>query len=152
MRIKKCPMCKKEFEVAVINKIKLSKIVNESNVECVPNTKYCSQNCSYLAKAQNQRIRRFQKKMKILQHYGGECCCCNEKEIRFLTLDHINGGGNEHRRKLFGSDKIKGDRFYDWVIQNNYPEGLQILCSNCNMAKRMSKNKYCPVHHPELYN
>ena len=70
-------------------------------------------------------------KLKIFNHYsnGKICCnCCGENEIGFLSLDHINGGGNEHRRKV-------GKRYYTWVIENNYPEGYQVLCYNCNLAK-----------------
>jgi hypothetical protein len=28
-----------------------------------------------------------------------------------------------------------GVRFYSWLRRNNYPEGYQVLCFNCNIAK-----------------
>lgn len=90
-------------------------------------------------------------RLEVLTHYGGsppECVCCGETEIRFLTIDHIEGNGAKHRREI----KISGGfGFYYWLKRNNFPEGFQVLCSNCNMAKGKSKVKFCPVHHPELY-
>jgi len=73
------------------------------------------------------------KKMMVYTHYGGnppKCACCGETELVFLSIDHINGGGSKHRRKV-GS----GYLLYYWLINNNYPEGFQILCRNCNWAK-----------------
>jgi hypothetical protein len=34
------------------------------------------------------------------------------------------------------------DHIWNWIKKNNYPERLQILCFNCNMAK--AHNGYCP--------
>ena len=54
----------------------------------------------------------------------------------FLSIDHINNDGAAHRRKL-GSNYI-----YSWLIQTNFPEGFQVLCHNCNLAKGFYKQ--CP--------
>src|SRR3990172_11531866 len=33
--------------------------------------------------------------------YGGPvCACCGETQDAFLTLDHVNGGGNAERKKI----------------------------------------------------
>ena len=78
--------------------------------------------------------------MSILQYYSADipfCACCGEKEIKFLSLDHINGGGTKHRQQL-QKNRIKpagGSVVYGWIIKNNFPEGYQILCHNCNQAK-----------------
>lgn len=83
------------------------------------------------------RLREYNKLWKhkvrddVLCHYGGKCVCCGESNFAFLVVDHINGGGVKHRNKL----KRWGTGFLSWVKQNNYPEYLQILCANCNMAK-----------------
>lgn len=74
-----------------------------------------------------------QNKRKIaLEHYGGippKCKCCGESIIEFLSFDHINGGGSRHRKtKKFGN-------IYKWLILNNFPDGFQVLCHNCNQAK-----------------
>jgi coproporphyrinogen III oxidase len=74
----------------------------------------------------------------VVDHYGGRCACCGEATREFLEIDHINGGGNKHRREI----KCFGNKFYDWLIKNDFPEGFQVLCSNCNMSK--GRYGYCP--------
>ena len=66
---------------------------------------------------------------EVLNHYGGKCACCVETRYEFLAIDHINGGGNKHRRE----QKISNLAY--WIKRNNYPDGFQVLCHNCNMAK-----------------
>ena len=72
-------------------------------------------------------------------HYGGKCNCCGESCMEFLTIDHINGGGTKHRKSL---GIPTGFPFYIWLIKNNFPEGFQVLCYNCHMAK--TYYGYCP--------
>lgn len=74
---------------------------------------------------------------EALIHYGNKCNCCGETILRFLTIDHINGKGNEHRRHL------KSKSIYVWLRQNNYPKEFQILCFNCNMGRALN-NDICP--------
>ena len=62
--------------------------------------------------------------------YGGICVCCGESEPDFLALDHINGGGRQHRRKAGNG----GQGFLLWLKRNDYPDELRVLCHNCNMA------------------
>src|SRR5574343_488529 len=50
-----------------------------------------------------RRSERFNYKIKVLRHYGGEtpsCDCCKESNIEFLAIDHMNNNGAEHRREL----------------------------------------------------
>lgn len=81
------------------------------------------------------------KRQKIIQHYGGRCACCGETEFVFLQLDHINGGGNEHRRQI----GTGGGVLLQWIINNNYPEGFRVLCANCNSAWARG---WCPHESP----
>jgi len=67
---------------------------------------------------------------EIRSHYGEVCVCCGESHHAFLTLDHINGGGNNDRI-LHGS----GIAFYGKLRRQGFPPGFQTLCWNCNMAK-----------------
>jgi hypothetical protein len=69
-----------------------------------------------------------QLRLDAIAHYGGKCMCCGETEEAFLSIDHINGGGNEHRKKVHRHIGL-------WLKKNNYPDGFQILCHNCNQAK-----------------
>ncbi len=69
-------------------------------------------------------------RIECIKTYGGMCACCGETTIEFLCIDHINGGGNKHRKQ------IRGANIYYWLKQQGYPQNeYQILCHNCNMAK-----------------
>jgi hypothetical protein len=82
-------------------------------------------------------------RLEAINHYGGKCACCGEGKYEFLAIDHMNGGGSGHRRDL----SQKGVKFLTWLKKNNYPDGFQILCFNCNMS--LGFRGYCP-HHPEV--
>lgn len=74
---------------------------------------------------------RYRKKLRleILEYYGGRCRCCGESEEKFLSFDHINNNGAEHRRKVnYGSISW-------WLKKEGFPKDFQILCHNCNGAK-----------------
>ncbi len=68
-------------------------------------------------------------RQRVIEHYGGKCTCCGELTYEFLTVDHINNDGAQHRREM------PGKNLYHWLINSNFPEGFQILCYNCNCAK-----------------
>jgi hypothetical protein len=90
-------------------------------------------------------------RLDVLQHYGGnppKCACCGEANLSFLTIDHINGGGVQHRKTIHVRS---GTGFFCWLRRNGYPEGFQVLCFNCNHAKSGSGKRFCPIHHPEEY-
>ena len=75
----------------------------------------------------------------VIGQYGGICACCRETALQFLTIDHINGNGNEHRREL----KMGGGKsFYYWLRRNGYPKGYQVLCMNCNWSRGVYG--FCP--------
>ena len=104
---------------------------------------------SYYKKNRKKRIRAVRKsqlnnKMKVFKKYSNgkiKCEICENNDMDVLTLDHINGGGNKHRRELGGSN-FCGGTFYTWIIKNNYPDGFRVLCRNCNFKEYLkSKNK-----------
>jgi hypothetical protein len=105
----------------------------------VDNKNYC-QDCIDKRK-EYQAVRHNLLKGIIFNHYGGfKCACCGETNPLFLSMDHINGGGTKHRRE----GKLRNSNlFYRWLMKNNYPEGFQVLCMNCNWGKRMN-NGVCP--------
>lgn len=75
-------------------------------------------------------------KLEVMQRYGGYCQCCGEPRIEFLTIDHINQNGADHRRELGFDHTCTGYNFYIWLRKQDYPDlGLQVLCANCNTAK-----------------
>lgn len=76
---------------------------------------------------------RLEIRLKIFLHYGDgklECKYCKENHFEFLVLDHIDGGGKEHQRKVG-----RGSSFYKWIVNNDFPSGFQVLCHNCNAIK-----------------
>ena len=77
-------------------------------------------------------------KKQAIDGYGGKCACCGETELSFLVLDHINNGGNRHRKDLFGTKCGGGYRMYAWAIKNGFPDSLQVLCWNCNGSKSIN--------------
>src|SRR5208337_3450121 len=87
-----------------------------------------------------ERARNFQLKTETINAYGGKCVCCEETEVKFLTLDHANGDGKNHRAKLgVGA----GVQFYAKLKKMSFPPcGLQVMCANCHQAK--SKYGVCP--------
>jgi hypothetical protein len=88
---------------------------------------------------------KYRNKLKedVLQHYGGSCFCCQENNKAFLTIDHIHNNGAEQRTSLFGKNIGGGYRFYLWLKKNNWPEGFQVACFNCNQG-RANNGGICP--------
>jgi hypothetical protein len=69
-------------------------------------------------------------KQEIIDAYGSSCVCCGEIDFEFLTIDHINNNGKQHRQEI-GKRNI-----YIWLKNHNFPkDNFQLLCWNCNMAK-----------------
>lgn len=82
-----------------------------------------------------------------MNKYGknGGCVCCEEKEMSFLTIDHIKDNGSDHR-----GEKGKpggGNHLYRFITRSGFPEGFQVLCFNCQWGKQINKG-FCP-HHPK---
>lgn len=91
---------------------------------------YSCKKCEAIrTKAKNLKLR-----LDVLSHYtigdSIKCNCCGIDTIEFMAIDHINGGGHQHRKSLG-----VGGNFYSWLKRNNYPPGFQVLCHNCNLAK-----------------
>ena len=86
-----------------------------------------------LSRARDRRLRK-----AVIDAYGGKCACCGETEFAFLVIDHINGGGTEHRRAVHG-------KVYSELRRRGFPPGYRVLCWNCNWAYRLYGN--CP-HQP----
>ena len=71
--------------------------------------------------------------------YGGpKCSCCGEDNPLFLTIDHTDGGGNQHREEV-GSGVI----FYAWLKKHGFPKGYRVMCFNCNCG-RARNGGICP--------
>ena len=94
--------------------------------------------------AGRERERRARIKEMIIEHYGGKCACCGESCVGFLTVDHIYGDGAEHRRKIFGRSSGGSIMMREWIVKNNYPDSIQLLCFNCNFGRARTEGNVCP--------
>lgn len=121
---------------------RMEKYRNTENGKAVKHRSNNTQSQHNIVRNSQQRLR-----MKIMTHYGGDppkCACCGESNFGFLTLDHINNDGNKDR-KLHGYGPVLNM----WIIKNNYPEGYQVLCFNCNCGKARNKG-ICPHKNPYI--
>lgn len=105
----------------------------------VKRERYRKNPAPYLKNARRQNAKL---KAQALQAYGGSCRCCGEDNPVFLAIDHIHGGGGAHR-KTVGS----GLEMYRWLKNNRFPDGLAVLCHNCNWAKYVTGD-CCPHKQP----
>lgn len=69
---------------------------------------------------------RIKQRELILTAYGRKCARCGNDDIRVLDLDHVNGDGAAHRKKV-SSWKVYGE-----VISTGFPDNFRLLCKNCN--------------------
>lgn len=119
--LKRCPHC---GIVKPFDAFQASRTHTYSGVQC-----RCRDCRRKIGREFYERIR-----IEALRRYSvtpyPSCVCCSETIVQFLGLDHINGGGREHRKSV-GS----GFGFYRWLRKNGWPDGFQTMCHNCNQAK-----------------
>lgn len=75
------------------------------------------------------------------------CRCCGQSIFEFLEFDHIEGRNemaNDPKARKWGYKSAwTGEQLWTKVKECNekfefYPEGFQVLCSNCNQSKKNS--------------
>lgn len=131
-RTRKCRRCYKDEAKERRNaneSLRLEYVTNE-RMRC--RKKYARKRERYKAmkRAAIQRQR-----LLIYEKYGGAfCACCGESDFSVLCLDHINNDGNLERKTL-GKNVAK---LYAKIKRENYPLRYQVLCCNCNTAKRIN--------------
>jgi hypothetical protein len=123
-QIKKCWHCQKIKIFSKFGAYKRSKSGKAS---------ICKE-CSSKRSTESNRKRRY----LIIEHYTNglmSCACCEESNLEFLSIDHINGNGANHRKEI-------GVRLEQWLWKMGFPEGFRILCHNCNQS--LGAYGYCP--------
>lgn len=79
-------------------------------------------------------------KEEILFAYDNVCVCCDQNIWQFLSIDHIDGSGGEHRKSISRSG---GTPFYYWLKSYNFPkDNYRLLCHNCNSS--FGHYGFCP--------
>jgi hypothetical protein len=142
---KTCPRCKTEKDVShFARSSRLKDGLQYYCIECSKaiNRAHNARRKGLGLKTYSQKIRR-SKREKVLVHYGGNpprCQCCGETTFEFLGIEHLNGGGTQHRAQI-GQGQI-----YVWLTTNGFPDGYGVLCHNCNFA--LGIYGYCPHQNP----
>lgn len=77
-------------------------------------------------------------KLEVMNAYGGpKCAWCPETDIRYLEIDHIEGGGRQHlKQENLGSG---GHALRCWLKANNFPPGFRVLCRTCNNKSHVDR-------------
>ncbi len=81
------------------------------------------------------------RKERVIAHYSNNtriCKHCGFSDMMALSIDHVNGGGEAHRKLI---NKKSGNEFYWWLIDQNFPDGYQVLCMNCQSIKRYTNHE-----------
>lgn len=90
--------------------------------------RYRDRNQDYLSTKARESARA--SRQIVIALYGGICTCCREDRWQFLALDHVNGGGNVHRRIESTAS------LYRRLAKGKVADPMfQLLCHNCNSAK-----------------
>ncbi len=140
--VKKCAKCKELLSLSEYHIDKQKK--DELRYECkrccrsrmrsyylINNDKIKTKNRKY------SKVKSRKDRLRIIELYGGRCTCCEERRVEFLTLDHIDGKGNQHRKELGIS------HYLSRILSEGYqPDKYRILCMNCNWS--IGKWGYCP--------
>lgn len=71
-------------------------------------------------------------RMQILLHYSPDLKCvgCGFSDVRALSIDHINGGGNKHRKQFSHNIAYLRD------IISRWPDDIRVLCMNCQFIHK----------------
>lgn len=146
--LKRCNFCRKGAGTYKAAKRKTYILDGKcNNCGTTPVSETCKELCETcrLLALTRSREAAHKNKVTVMAHYGqSKCNCCGESELEFLTIDHIDGCGARHRRSISNFTELSGEKFYRWLIKNNFPSGYQVLCFNCNFGKYV--NGECPHH------
>lgn len=132
-----CSRCKKpgKFHLNQHYCIPCARIIRRDWYRDLPNKLEKRQQYRQTEDIEGQQRRRRERvwllKLEMIKAYGGKCSCCGLTEPRFLTLEHLLGGGNAHRERLHKSDRT----WLELKLQGWPQEGYILFCWNCQMGK-----------------
>ena len=95
---------------------------------------------------ESKRAKRFRIKWEAMQALGGAtCACCGETDFKFLTIDHIDGGGRRDLKRLSGGNL----GVYRRIVKHHSAtsKSYRVLCWNCNCG-RSQNGGLCPHKDP----
>lgn len=75
--------------------------------------------------------------------YGGKCVDCGTRNESKLEFDHVDGGGNTDRDKIFGYGHRSpgGWNFYLYLKRRGFPSDAKIVlrCTACHNLKHPNR-------------
>lgn len=149
---KRCERCTRRLQATKERRRARRDVVGQCQ-SCESQTTVGHKHCEQCREAMAARARsdRADLRKTIFDHYGLACICCGESEPRFLTIDHKDNNGAEHRRHL-AQELTAGRRphremggviIYRWLIKNGFPDGYETKCTNCNTGRHQNGG-ICP--------
>ncbi|GAC1529546.1 MAG: hypothetical protein NVS3B1_21330 [Marmoricola sp.] len=91
--------------------------------------------CKACAGASANRLMR-EMRERVVRELGGVCVAegCGITDVRILTIDHVGGGGNVHRKTSGGYP------YYKAMLADL--DSFQVLCWNHNHLKRLDQGEH----------
>lgn len=92
----------------------------------------------YRAYSRTAALRSYhQRRARVIGALGGACGTCGEREMAFLVVDHLAGGGRAERRAV----GITGSPAMYRHIEQSGPDRTRygVLCHNCNFTKSLGE-------------
>ena len=72
----------------------------------------------------------YRNKKVVHKLLGNKCVCCGENNPIYFNIDHVNNDGHLDKSSVYTLKKY---------LEN--PERYQLLCANCNQAKKLNGGK-----------
>ena len=72
---------------------------------------------------------------RMFKLMGNACVCCGERDPLFFQIDHIH---NDADYSGLNSNNARSIQLHQYLAE---PERYQLLCANCNYAKRMNNGE-----------
>ena len=80
--------------------------------------------------------KRRERRQALLDAYGGCCARCGFSDARALQIDHVDGGGCQHFKRVPSTTAMQKE-----MIAAVGTGRFQCLCSTCNWRKRCERNE-----------
>lgn len=138
---KLCPQCKETKSPSEFHKCKQR--IDGLKVYCklCRNKNYLKKQ-DYFCRKNSEYIARLRKEAFLIVGGANPSCnlreewnCCVNDDMDYLSLDHIMGDGNIHKKEL---NTTASSTLYRWAIENpeEAKKRLQILCMNAQIKKK----------------
>ncbi len=132
-------MCPCGVQIAINNKSGLCdkcRVANGGCIDCnnvaLPGGSRCRRCCD--KRSAEKRRHRLRIRELVISHLGGKCEFCGASILMFLTVDHKNGDGNEHRR-MVKNRYICLELYRRLLVGDDIRAEFRVLCWNCNSAR-----------------